>query len=326
MNQLKNSLHVGVAEEPTTSRQNEEHCSRAEGQKPNTFQYDFQKGSQDRQSGHGAKLKKNNQRVFQQIKLNHRRAKTPSSRAKIRMAQAWTMKISKTSLLGIAAFALIATPVDANSYYKEATIASQKIKEFDPEVRNIKTIFGKGAGVQTKCGPTTNSKSEAFYCGSKNNGVIVFSKASIDYIGSRFGRETVQAVVSHEYGHARQHAVQGFTSQLIWTNSVDEIQADCIAGVYMATTLPKLTEEKLDQVSDFFKVIGDYIFFEKDWHGTPQMRSASFRLGYRSGDLKTCLAANDINFGKIDDMTEEIIENAPEKIDDMIKWGKDILK
>ena len=84
MNQLENSLHVGVAEEPTTSRQNEEHCSRAEGQKPNTFQYDFQKGSQDRQPDHGAKLKKNNQRVFQQIKLNHRRAKAPSSRAKIR--------------------------------------------------------------------------------------------------------------------------------------------------------------------------------------------------------------------------------------------------
>jgi len=58
MNQLKNCLHVGVAEEPITSRQNKEHCSRAEGQKPNTFQYDFQKGSQERQSGHGAKLKK----------------------------------------------------------------------------------------------------------------------------------------------------------------------------------------------------------------------------------------------------------------------------
>ena len=236
------------------------------------------------------------------------------------------MKFNKTYLFAIAAFALVATPVDASSYHKDAKIASQKIKEFDSEVRNIKTIFGKGAGVQTKCGLTTNSESEAFYCGSKNNGVIVFSKASMDFIGSRFGRETVQAVVAHEYGHARQHAVQGFTSQLIWTNSVDEIQADCIAGVYMATTLPELTEEKLDQVSGFFKVIGDYIFFEKDWHGTPQMRSASFRLGYRSGDLKACLAANEINFGKIDDMTEEIIENAPKKIDDMIRWGRDILK
>ena len=236
------------------------------------------------------------------------------------------MRFRKKSLLCITALALVTSPVDATSYHKEATIASQKIKEFDPEVRNIKTIFGKGAGVDTKCGPTTNSKSEAFYCGRKNDGVIVFSQASIDYIGSRFGKETVQAVVAHEYGHARQHAVQGFTSQLIWTNSVDEIQADCIAGVYMATTLPKLTEEKLVQVSNFFKVIGDYIFFEKDWHGTPQMRSASFRLGYRSADLNTCLAANDINLGKIDDITEEIIENTPEKIDDMIKWGRDFLK
>ena len=236
------------------------------------------------------------------------------------------MKPHKLYLLGLIAIVGAVNPVHANSYYKNATIASQRIKEFDPEVRKIKTIFGKGAGVQTKCGPTTNSISEAFYCGSKNKGVIVFSKASMNYIGERFGRETVQAVVAHEYGHARQHAVQGFTSQLIWTNSVDEIQADCIAGVYMAKTLPKLTEEKLDQVADFFKVIGDYIFYEKDWHGTPQMRSASVRLGYRSANLKVCLAANEINIGTIDDMTIEIIENAPEKIDNMIEWGRDILK
>ena len=236
------------------------------------------------------------------------------------------MKLSEISLLSITALFVATSPVHANSYYKDAKIASNKIKEFDPEVRKIKTIFGRGSNVQTKCGPTTNSKSEAFYCGSNKSGVIVFSKASIDYIGGRFGRETVQAVVAHEYGHARQHAVQGFTSQLIWTNSVDELQADCIAGVYMAKTLPKLSEEKLNQVSDFFKVIGDYVFYEKDWPGTPQMRSASFRLGYRSADLNGCLAANDINIGTIDDMTEEVMKNAPDKIDDMIKWGKDILK
>ena len=236
------------------------------------------------------------------------------------------MNLHKISLQIIIAIIVAATPVHANSYYKDATILSQGIKEFDPEVRKVKTIFGKGPRVQTKCGLTTNSISEAFYCGSKNSGVIVFSKAAMDYIGDRFGRETVQAVVAHEYGHARQHAVQGFTSQLIWTNSVDEIQADCIAGVYMAKTLPKLTEEKLDQVSDFFKVIGDYVFYEKDWHGTPQMRSASFRFGYRSGNLTGCLAANDINIGKFDDMNKEIIDITPEKIDNVIKWGKDILK
>lgn len=236
------------------------------------------------------------------------------------------MKVNTVSLVGIIALIISTTPGLANTHYRNASFASEKIKEFDPEVRKIKTIFGQAGGVQTKCGLTTNSISEAFYCGSQNNGVIVFSEAALEYIGSRFGKETVQAVVAHEYGHARQHAVQGFTSNLIWTNSVDEIQADCVAGVYMARALPKMTEEKLDQVSSFFKVIGDYVFYEKDWHGTPQMRSASFRLGYRSGDLKGCLAANDINMGKIDDMADKILENAPEKIEGMIKWGQDILK
>ena len=53
MNQLKNSLHVGVAEEPATSRQNEEHCPRSDGRKLGILQDDFQQGSHDIQTGHG---------------------------------------------------------------------------------------------------------------------------------------------------------------------------------------------------------------------------------------------------------------------------------
>ena len=56
------------------------------------------------------------------------------------------------------------------------------------------------------------------------------------------------------------------------------------------------------------------------------MRSASFRLGYRSAELKGCMAANDMNLRNIDNITDEILENAPERIDSMIEWGKDILK
>ena len=55
------------------------------------------------------------------------------------------------------------------------------------------------------------------------------------------------------------------------------------------------------------------------------MRSASFRMGYRSL-ISGLPVANDINIGNMEGITEGILENAPDKIDDMIKWGKDILK
>lgn len=229
-------------------------------------------------------------------------------------------------LLGALSLNALAVPGYSSSYNRIAEEASNKIKRFDAEVRQVKTIFGQGAGVRTNCGMTNNSRSEAFYCGNKKSAVIVFSKAALVHIGNRFGKETVQAVVAHEYGHARQHAVQGFTSKWIWSNSVDEIQADCIAGVYMANVMPPMTEKKLDEVSDFFKVIGDYVFYEKDWHGTPEMRSASFRMGYRSRNLKGCLAASEANLSDINDMADEVIEQAPGKIDKMIRWGQDILK
>lgn len=236
------------------------------------------------------------------------------------------MKAGLIMLSGALALSALAVPGYSRSYNEIAEETSNRIKVFDNEVSQVKTVFGQGAGVRTNCGMTSNSISEAFYCGNKESAVIVFSKAALLYIGNRFGKETVQAVVAHEYGHARQHAVQGFTSNWVWSNSVDEIQADCVAGVYMANAMPQMTEKKLDEVSDFFKVIGDYVFYEKDWHGTPEMRSASFRVGYRSRSLKGCLAANEANLSHINDLADEVIEKAPEKIDNIIKWGQDILK
>jgi len=210
----------------------------------------------------------------------------------------------------------------AGNYRAVAISASQKIKRLDPEVKRVTTIFGGGAGIKTDCGKTTNHNSEAFYCGSSKNAVIVFSKAALDYIGEQFGNEVIEAVVAHEYGHARQHAVQGFTSPWIWSNSVDEIQADCLAGVYMSKLKPNMSEKKFDEVSNFFKVIGDYVFYEKDWHGSPEMRSASFRFGYRSNSFENCLASDKTNLNNID----QVIQNTPERIDDLLQWGKDILK
>jgi predicted metalloprotease len=168
---------------------------------------------------------------------------------------------------------------------------------------------------------------EAFYCGNQSTSLIVFSDNAINHIGDNYGREAVAAVVAHEFGHARQHLVSGYTSDKIWTAAVDELQADCIAGVYMRRATPfQLSESQVDKVSKFMRNIGDYIITERDWHGTPEMRSASFRYGYRAGDLNNCLASENKNWGKAGEKIEQEIKKAPETIDSLIKWGQDILK
>lgn len=238
--------------------------------------------------------------------------------------------MSATSLLtkiaALAASMGVMLPAQATDFESAAKSAAEQIKAYDSSVANVSTIIGQGAGVKTNCGATKNEQFEAFYCGTGGS-VIVFSKAALENIGRAKGKSAVMAVVAHEFGHARQHMVSGFTSSTIWTASVDELQADCIAGAYMSNIKSlELSEEELDSVSDFMKDIGSYVFIERDWHGSPEMRSASFRYGYRSGDMNRCLATKENNWGKAAESVDSEIKRVPERIDSLLKWGSDILK
>jgi len=237
-------------------------------------------------------------------------------------------KFGKALAAAIAAtWVLEELPAKASEYRIVAEGAAALIKKYDPMVSRVTTELGVGAGVKTPCGETTNGEIEAYYCGNRSVSLIVVSDNALNHIGKNYGKEAVAAVVAHEFGHARQHLVSGFTSDKIWTEVVDELQADCVAGVYMrrATPIP-LSEQQVNRVASFMKAIGDYAVSERNWHGTPEMRSASFRFGYKSGSLDTCLASESMNWGKMGERIETEIKKAPETIDSMIKWGQDILK
>jgi len=232
-----------------------------------------------------------------------------------------------TCFAAMAGCALATQPAIANEYKIVADGAAVLIKIYDPVVGGTQTIFGAKSGVSTPCGLTTNGEFEAFHCGGGNASVIVLSEKFLELVGSRFGKEAIAATVAHEFGHARQYWKTGFTDDKIWTEVVDELQADCVAGVYMKRAAPfPLSEQQVDNVSNFMKAIGDYAISERDWHGTPQMRSVSFRFGYRTGNLDNCLASDSMNWGKIGERIEKEVDKAPETIDSIIKWGKDILK
>ena len=214
----------------------------------------------------------------------------------------------------------------ASEYKSSAEKMAAAISGNDPLVSGVRTYIDVKAGLKTGCGETRDEEFEAFYC-SKDGGVIVISNKALENIGANYGKAAVLTVVAHEFGHARQHKVGGFTSDAIWTGSVDELQADCIAGVYLAKYSPvQITKEKLDKAAAFMKEIGSYVFIERDWHGSPEMRSASLLYGFRSRDLGKCLATEDNNWGKMGEAIDREIETAPDKVDKLLKWGQNILK
>jgi predicted metalloprotease len=138
-------------------------------------------------------------------------------------------------------------------------------------------------------------------------------------------------LVAHEYAHARLHAVQGFTRNIIWSSVVDEVQADCVAGVYMKAASPiELSSQMLQNSADFVESIGDYMVLEKDWHGTPQMRRTAFLHGYKEGRLSLCAASDRPAVNKVIERSSDAIQNQignpDSELNRLIKWGNNLLK
>jgi hypothetical protein len=218
-------------------------------------------------------------------------------------------------------------PAQANTYKYTAEASAMLIKSYDPRVRGVDTVFGSNGNVHTECGTTTGNASEAFYCLNNKQSIIVISAKALDYFGSKYGLEGIAGIVAHEFAHARLYQINGRTSDFIWTSAVDELQADCVAGVYMKEATPvKMTEEQVDKVAIMLNDLGDYSIAERDWHGSPEMRSISYRNGYYSGNLDSCLASQKHNWGTTGKQIEKEIKNAPETIDSLIRWGQNIIK
>lgn len=173
------------------------------------------------------------------------------------------------------------------------------IKIYDPKVRSVRLVAPAGPGTTSACGITLKDENgEAFYCAKDRT--IYISKTTLNEIADRFGIAAAAAVVAHEFGHARQHALTGFLSTIVWTNAVDELQADCIAGVYMREATPiKLSDAQNEQVKALMENLGNYEFLMKKWQGTPQMRVMAYSLGYQGGSLSTCAASESFNWNQL---------------------------
>lgn len=201
------------------------------------------------------------------------------------------------------------------------------IKNYDPLVRSVSVVVPAPPGTQSACAKENKSQNgdwEAYYC--RYDRKILISQRNLDLIERQFGYEAIATLVAHEMAHARQHAVTGFLSDVAWTAVFDELQADCIAGVYMRRATPvELSPSMVERSKQFLQAIGDYSFQERNWHGTPQMRGKAFDHGYTKGNLDACLASGEVNWKRVLNSTpstvDGVIERAPEILDNLLNKG-----
>ncbi len=189
------------------------------------------------------------------------------------------------------------------------------IKVFDPTVRDVSLIVPAPKGTPTPCrkdNQSNNGDWEAFYC--RLDRTILISQQALSQIEKRYGLEAIATLVAHEFAHGRQHAVTGFSSDVVWSTVFDELQADCIAGVYMRRATPiALSEKQITRSKAFLENIGDYSILERDWHGTPEMRGAVFQFGYDKGSLSSCWASGEKNWRNVLVNSAAVIDKAIDK-------------
>lgn len=240
----------------------------------------------------------------------------------------------KSSLALLVSLAPFCQQANAQSYTAVGVARASEglIKIYDPKVRDVTLVVPAPAGTPTSCkedNKSTNGDWEAFYC--RLDRKILISQKNLNLIEKKYGLAAIATLVAHEFAHGRQHAIAGFMSGVVWSVVFDELQADCIAGVYMRRATPiSLSPQQIKKSRDFLESIGDYSVQERSWHGTPGMRGAVFQFGYDKGDLNACWASSQRNWRKtledVPDQVDRAIENAPATIDNLIDRGKKLLE
>ena len=189
------------------------------------------------------------------------------------------------------------------------TFWSDELAKYNIEYIPAQTVLLSGQ-TQAACGFASGA-SGPFYCPTDQ--MIYIDLAFFQTIESRFGAQggplAEAYVVAHEYGHHIQNILgilnttgmirdSGPDSEIVQT----ELQADCLAGVWMANAtatgyLQPLSREEILQALDAAVSVGDdriqqqtqgYVVPDAWTHGSSKQRLAALQDGLNSGDVNTC--------------------------------------
>jgi predicted metalloprotease len=158
------------------------------------------------------------------------------------------------------------------------------------------------------CGPAS-AATGPFYCPSDQK--VYLDLGFFDELRSRFGASggdfAMAYVVAHEFGHhvqtalgvsdAVQQQVQQDPSSRNDMSVRQELQADCLAGVWSHSAAADLQAGDIDEALSAASAVGDDRIQEattgrinaESWtHGSAEQRTAWFTTGYRSGNVNDC--------------------------------------
>lgn len=123
-------------------------------------------------------------------------------------------------------------------------------------------IWGVARGKRGGCGAINGSH----YC--TRNHTVYITRRDIR-MAYQHGDAALAYIIAHEYAHAMQTAY-GFKSRV---GHITELQADCLAGVYLGL-IPNIIFDNQDirEIATFAHRIGDYAWGSAHHHGTPKQR------------------------------------------------------
>jgi predicted metalloprotease len=163
-------------------------------------------------------------------------------------------------------------------------------------------------GTNSACGPAS-SATGPFYCPADQK--VYLDISFFDELKSRFGAQggdlAIAYVIAHEFGHHIQ-TVLGISQRVQELSQQDpgqqnqlsvrqELQADCLAGVWVHSQQADLEAGDIDEALSAATAVGDdriqqstggRIDPEAWTHGSAEQRSQWFSTGYRSGDSDDC--------------------------------------
>ncbi|NJP10993.1 MAG: metalloprotease [Leptolyngbyaceae cyanobacterium RU_5_1] len=135
-----------------------------------------------------------------------------------------------------------------------------------------KLVWNVSRGQRGGCGVIPGSH----YC--KLNHTVYITQQDIR-MAYQHGDAALAYIVAHEYAHAMQIAHR-FMPRTI---TASELQADCLAGIYLGA-IPNLTFDQRDiqEIATFAYRIGDYASWSQHHHGTPAQRVKAVAVGMKA--------------------------------------------
>ena len=183
----------------------------------------------------------------------------------------------------------------------------EQFKAAGRDYPETKLVLFEG-GTQSACGPAS-SATGPFYCPADQK--VYLDISFFDELQSRFGAQggdlAIAYVIAHEFGHHLQ-TVLGISQRVQELSQQDpgqqnqlsvrqELQADCLAGVWVHSQQADLEAGDIEEALSAATAVGDDRIQQSTtgrvnpeaWtHGSAEQRSQWFTTGYRSGDTDQC--------------------------------------